>query len=437
MSKIYFISFSGSVTEQDQSLAQRQILLHETAKQFGCIDEDIIWKRDDILESSFYKQNRAILNEERGAGFWSWKPYIILQTLKKIKKNDWVIYCDIGKPFRRGDKQRAGNFNIGNTLITPVNSIVDFANSQNGFTPGVWIPHYGLAHMWTKRDCFVGMSCDSEKYHYSPHVQAGYSAWSNSAASIKFLQEWLSWCQKKAIISDDVNIYGKPNLEGFKDHRHDQSILSNMTIRDKLELFGSKETSLSGYRNFNFILRHMALSNEGMQRKRKLFKSLFYNTKQELPKPLEEYLSLQFLTDLKENDSILIDSDMDVLQWQKAIPKSRIDLYSTKSNKLENNNSLKGNHYFGIFLLLVLGKYDFKDNNTIKEPLDSISFGELVRWIEINQRLPTDCGDLLDQRINALTLGNAVNPLQIKTSNTELACAVFIKPKSYLGGLAV
>jgi len=93
MSKVYFISFSGGVEETDISLEKRQELLHATAHKFANIDESIQWRRPQILESPFYSQNKSILDEPRGAGFWSWKPYIILETLKKLKKDDWVIYC--------------------------------------------------------------------------------------------------------------------------------------------------------------------------------------------------------------------------------------------------------------------------------------------------------------------------------------------------------
>jgi len=452
MSKVHFISFSGSIDQADPSLENRQKRLHSTAEKFGNIDESIAWQRPQILDTPFYSQNKSILDEPRGAGFWSWKPYIILQTLKNVNKGDWVIYCDVGKQFRRGDMSRAGNINIGNTITTPVDSIIEYADGQNGFTPGVWVPHYGLAHVWTKRDCFVGMGCDTAKYHQSPHVQAGYSAWSNSKSSIQFLTEWLSWCTNEAIISDNSNIYGKPNLPGFRDHRHDQSILSNLTTKKGVSLFGPKQQSLPGSRNFNFILRHMSLAQR-YTKQRTQFQSLFSGVNAEIPPGMEEYLSLQFLADIQHGDSVLIESKMNILKWQKALPGSTIDLFSITDDELLKHSSLNTNQYAGIFLTntsdiylniqslgllysslkpggcLVLGSYTPSTENTVYTQ----SFGQLINWIDTNQRLPLNCGERRDQRQNALTLGNAINPLQITSQNGKKSHVVLVKPKTYLG----
>jgi len=296
------------------------------------------------------------------------------------------------------------------------------------------------------------MGCDTEKYHQSPHVQAGYSAWSNSNSSIKFLTEWLSWCTNTAVITDNPNIYGKPNLPGFRDHRHDQSILSNLTTKKGLTLFGPKLRSLSGYRNFNFILRHMALE-QSYKIARSNFNIIFTQPNPEIPAGLEEYLSLQFITDLKKGDSVLIDSDMDAFKWRKALPSSNIDLYSVSDNKLINNTPLMTNHYSGIFFTktpedslnakllgqlysslkpggcLVLGTYQSSALDTDAKK----SFAQLINWLDSNQRLPEFCGEKKDQRQNSLTLGNALNPLQMTTNNGELSYAVLIKPKMYVG----
>lgn len=453
MSQVYFISFSGSTEGNDRCLENRQRLLHKTAQRFGNIDEDIAWQRDDLLQTNFYINNRRILDEPRGAGLWAWKPYIILETLKKLKPDDWVIYNDIGKPFRRGDNVRSGNMDIGNTIYTPVNSIIEFASNHNGFTPGVWIPHYGLAHMWTKRDCFVGMGCDQQRFHLSPHVQAGYSAWSNRKQSINFLQEWLKWCKIPAIISDHTNIYAKPNFSDFREHRHDQSILSNLTVKHELTLFGSKEQSLAGYRNFNFILRHMLLE-QAYQKARQQFQLLFDKKQPELPTFLEELISLQFLTECRKGDHILIDSEADSLVWQKGLPELSIDLYTAEKQKPVKNSKLSQNHYAGIFIpntrasalnkslldklyqalrpggMLLLGRYTGCDPERAAINGD---FGDLVNWINQQQRLPENCGSSLDQRQNALTLGNALNPIEASITHGESCYLILIKPKTYLG----
>ncbi len=446
MAKTFFINFSGSVGEEDTALINRQRLLNITAKKFANIDEIVAWTRNDIINTPFYQENRYILDNPRGAGYWAWKPYIILETLKKAAKNDWVIYCDVGKPFRRGNVEKFGHQDIGNTFYTPVDSIIEYASKHNGFTPGVWIPHYGLAHVWTKRDCFVGMDCDDSTYHNSPHVQAGYSAWSKSQESIAFLEEWLRWCQEPNIITDDKNIFGKPNLEAFRDHRHDQSILSNLVVKHKIALFGPKERSLNGYRNFNLILKHMMLKQSHAQNKQ-IFSSLFNSKPPHLPIFLKEILELLFLTETCSGTKILLQSDLDALAWQKALPTARFDLFLsesslgndnaydaifiTQASSLTLNKRLFGKLYSSLKPggLITIGSYLGSKKDA---PNANGNFSELMAWLHHHQCLPEGCGDIQDQRPHALTSGSIVNPLISHFNNDSSCFATLIKPKMYL-----
>jgi hypothetical protein len=51
------------------------------------------------LGADFLRRNAAILHQRRGAGFWSWKPYVILQTLLELAPGDLVFYVDAGAEF--------------------------------------------------------------------------------------------------------------------------------------------------------------------------------------------------------------------------------------------------------------------------------------------------------------------------------------------------
>lgn len=448
MSKKIFINFSGSIGKIDYDLVNRQKLLNISANKFANIDETIAWTREDLIDSDFYKNNQSILNSPRGAGYWAWKPYIILQTLKKSAPNDWVIYCDVGKPFRRGDPLRSGNNAIGNAIYTPVDAMIAYAKLNSGFTPGVWIPHYGLAHVWTKRDCFVAMGCDEEKYHQSPHVQAGYSAWSNSKESINFLEEWLRWCCDEKVISDNKNILGKPNSDKFRDHRHDQAIMSNLVVKKGIKPYGPKKKSLNGYRNINLILRHMMLSSSHQTLKQQ-FSELFKGQEQELPTFLQEIINLLFLTEIKKPGQlkILIQPDHNALAWQTCLPDALIDILQI------NNNDQKLKEYDGVFITRANQQYlnkqflgtlyqSIKPGGTLivgpyaankeDQPKQDGTFSELITWIEKNQRLPNNCGSLADQKQNALTSGSTVNPLIIRLNESKSCYATFVKPKIYL-----
>jgi hypothetical protein len=51
------------------------------------------------------------------------------------------------------------------------------------------------------------------------------------------VRDWLAYACEDELITDSPNRLGLPNLPGFVDHRHDQSILSLLAAREALELF--------------------------------------------------------------------------------------------------------------------------------------------------------------------------------------------------------
>ncbi|MEO1909013.1 MAG: hypothetical protein ABGX10_01060, partial [Paracoccus sp. (in: a-proteobacteria)] len=51
----------------------------------------------DLKKTPFWDENRFILEQERGAGYWLWKPWIILQKLREVGPDDIVIYNDAGR----------------------------------------------------------------------------------------------------------------------------------------------------------------------------------------------------------------------------------------------------------------------------------------------------------------------------------------------------
>lgn len=448
MSKIVITNFTGSVVGNNPELRARQTLLNDKAIEYGVADKALAWTREDLLKTEFYQQNRNILDQERGAGFWSWKPYVILESIKRLNDSDWLVYCDVGKAFRRDDQNRAGKASIGNVLDTPFDDAIEYAKQHEGFTPGIWVPHYGPAKMWTKRDCFVGMSCDQPEYHNSGQVQAGYSIWSNTKAAIAFLEEWLKWCLQEAIVSDNANIYGLPNFDEFKDHRHDQSIITNLVIKHKLKLFGPREQSMSGYRDFNLILKHMMLAGS-LRKLKQSFAVLFQN---ELPKWLKLPLELYCLPIIAKRPSVWL-LDGSYPQWQTALPTAQIKIGMNNANLLSSDKLDSKQQYAAIFAhklaqeadlitqlgrlfdaltpggTLLIGPFNGNDQHT---PRLNGTFAELIRWIDTQQRFPEGMTAPLYCQRNAITLGNVLNPLIAWGPNDQDGYAIIRKPLSTL-----
>ena len=101
--KINLVTYSNDkYKKQQQKLASQAKLVFDGVYVYG-----EKWLR----KTNFYKKNKNILDEPRGAGYWLWKPYIILETFKQIDEGDVVLYIDSSDTFK--DKGFLGSFLLG------------------------------------------------------------------------------------------------------------------------------------------------------------------------------------------------------------------------------------------------------------------------------------------------------------------------------------
>ncbi len=74
-----------------------QLRLAESATSVGGIDEVVTWNYERWSQQEFYRAHLEVTGRRRGAGFWIWKPFIILDLLRKVSAEDVVFYWDTGK----------------------------------------------------------------------------------------------------------------------------------------------------------------------------------------------------------------------------------------------------------------------------------------------------------------------------------------------------
>ena len=194
-----------------------QYLLKRSAYKYGITD--VVSFTDKWLKQQhpFYEKNINILTQKRGAGFWLWKPYIIFEALKDLAEDDVLIYIDSGTAIIDSLK----------TLIriTQEKGIVLFYNDGH------------KNNSYTKRDCFFLMDCDQPEFHNGWQVVGGYIFIKNTLFNRNLIKEWLEYASDERIITDNPNRCGFENFSNFKDHRHDQSILSLLAHKYQFELF--------------------------------------------------------------------------------------------------------------------------------------------------------------------------------------------------------
>jgi hypothetical protein len=224
---------------------QQQIYLVRSAINVG-IDYVACWNEHRLSEEPFFSNHSNIFGHKIGFGCWLWKPYIINYELARMPDGAFLIYWDVG--------QRVYPHRFEQSPQPLLSWCVE---NNDGILPGVYIPQFGPNKRWTKRDCFVAMNCDSPEYWDHPQVQATFSIWQKTGKAVEFVSEWLSWCKLPEVITDEPNRLGLPNFDGFVAHRHDQSVLTNLVIKQKLKCFGDTKTFLSGDKDMNNLIDYV------------------------------------------------------------------------------------------------------------------------------------------------------------------------------------
>ena len=196
-----------AISYADQ-LFQKQLLINKkTALEIGKVNEYYSYGPNDI-DINFKEKNKDILSKKRGNGYWLWKPYFILKTLKeKLNDGDYIIYTD------------AGILYMNSTYL-----IIDFLEKQKA---EMWMVRLDyIEKQYTKRDAFILLGADLPFYTDTNQYMAGIQIYKKSKFTEKFLEEVLYYSQDKRIISDEPNTLGLKNYKEFVDNRHDQSVLS-------------------------------------------------------------------------------------------------------------------------------------------------------------------------------------------------------------------
>lgn len=212
------------VTFHDASMSRSAELCTVTAKAYGQVDSTWIYEPAAVADARLDMEPWRAMEwlNQRGCGFWWWKPQIILDALSGSSRTqlrnppsdgDIVIYADAGVEF------------IGN-----VNYIIDRMD-QDIFLFGNQYEHKA----WCKADII------DEVWHpawedYGKQVQASVIFFRVSNYTRKFVKEWLDWCLFEGGRLIDDSPSRAPNHPEFQENRHDQAILTTLAYREGIRL---------------------------------------------------------------------------------------------------------------------------------------------------------------------------------------------------------
>tara|TARA_B110000090_G_scaffold192744_1_gene226408 strand:- start:1508 stop:2296 length:789 start_codon:yes stop_codon:yes gene_type:complete len=235
MNKIIFVTYASGIFKGN---VKSNLFF---AKLFLRASKLIVLSDLDLKQEQIYHKNKSIFDEAIGGGYWAWKPWTILKAMNEAEKGDIVIYQDCGK----GLKYK--NFRFPKNIIKHV--------EKHGAMPGIFVPIHGNNKKWTHEKCFKIMNCESNIYYNSPQVEASISAWKVNNRNIQFIKEWLNYCLNIEVIG---NKYTSDNQ--LIPHRYDQSILTNLVIKNSLRPLESKFNEMHITKSISLV--DLSLSNK-------------------------------------------------------------------------------------------------------------------------------------------------------------------------------
>lgn len=191
-------------------LAPSIIRFHNQAKESNFFDNIFIYNeynlpKDERFESLLSHK----LVPSRGFGYWCWKPFIILKTLEKIKDGDILVYADIGCHINKEGKKRFYEY-------------LDIVIEHKALC---FKSHWVEAH-YTKSDLFNYFDKLNDK-NITDTTQrpSGFFICEKNNINLEFVKRWLQVYYDDFSLIDDTPSK-IPNLDGFVENRHDQSVFS-------------------------------------------------------------------------------------------------------------------------------------------------------------------------------------------------------------------
>jgi glycosyltransferase involved in cell wall biosynthesis len=169
------------------------------------------YNRTWLKSHKLYKKHRDVFDHKKTGGMWAWKPLAILEAMKECEEGDLILYIDRKDMFSPG-------------IMSFVNANMDEDD------PCLLLLGNNRNADYTKPETFVLMDCDEEDYRDSQQLEAGLQVWKVCKRAKILLEEYLMWCLEYSVNSDE-----SANGE-FDNHRWDQSILTNLAIREGLSV---------------------------------------------------------------------------------------------------------------------------------------------------------------------------------------------------------
>ncbi len=206
--KIYFLTYG------DNNFYLSKKNLCYLAEESGLFNQVISLGPKD-LGKEFKKEFKNVLNKPIGGGYWIWKYKIISELLNQINKNDIVIYCDAG-----------ASLNTSPKAIVRFKEYINIISSKDVSQLRMKCEDHFIEKYYTNKKLFdyFKVTTDS-KIGTSTQLQAGHQFYKKNDETMSYFDDY------SKVVSSDYNLItdfysSEKQINGFIEHRHDQSIFS-------------------------------------------------------------------------------------------------------------------------------------------------------------------------------------------------------------------
>ena len=199
-------NYGGALTRVKIQASQWQDQGQAVFKSVNVFDEKIL-QRD---HQDFCNAHANFINSNpRGFGYWLWKSYLIGHVMSQLPDDDLVLWMDAGCQL---------NFRA----LPRFREYGKLAQQHGALCFDVGMPE----SMWTKGDTARRIAGNSVEHMNSGQLIGTISLWRNDPFNRQLVRDWYNIGMEDGYryITDVASV--APNSAEFREHRHDQSIVS-------------------------------------------------------------------------------------------------------------------------------------------------------------------------------------------------------------------
>ena len=212
---VHFVSFGAGRCAYGFALKRlrREIVKLDPDARVWLFDESNVAEEIGGLEKSFLDFARA---HPKGFGLWVWKPWLVLEVMKKAQEGDVVFYLDAGCTVHTSPKSKLRYQQYLDHIKEHGNLFFEYGQNE---------------YHWTKREVIEHFQLGEEDVN-SGQLVGGVQGHLVSDKRRQFVEDWLRACTMDGgRLIKDVNSRDHED-ERFIGHRHDQSVLSCLVKRE-------------------------------------------------------------------------------------------------------------------------------------------------------------------------------------------------------------